>query len=67
VKKLAEVLDTNEGFLLGENSQVNILQDSSMLNRLNDLKALASKDKEYILYTIDGLIRDAKTRKAYAS
>lgn len=67
VKKLADVLDTNAGFLLGENNQTDILHDSSMLNRLNDLEALSSKDKEYILYTIDGLIRDAKTRKAYAS
>ena len=67
VKRLAEVLDTTVGFLLGESNQLNILKDSAMLDRLNDLQNLSDKDKEYILYTLDGLIRDAKARKAYAS
>lgn len=67
VKRLAEVLDTTVGFLLGESNQLNILKDSAMLDRLNDLQNLSDKDKDYILYTLDGLIRDAKARKAYAS
>lgn len=66
VKRLAEVLDTTVGFLLGESNQLNILKDSAMLDRLNDLQNLSAKDKDYILYTLDGLIRDAKARKAYA-
>jgi len=66
VKKLADVLDTTVGFLLGESNQLNILKDSAMLDRLNDLQNLSDKDKDYILYILDGLIRDAKARKAYA-
>jgi hypothetical protein len=44
---------------------MHLLKDPSMLKRLNDISQLAEKDKEHILYTIDGLLRDAKTRKAY--
>jgi hypothetical protein len=36
-----------------------------MLKRLNDIDALPDEDKKYILYAIDGLLRDAKTRAAY--
>jgi hypothetical protein len=36
-----------------------------MLVRLNDIEALPEDDKKCILYTLDGLLRDAKTRLAY--
>jgi hypothetical protein len=38
----------------------------SMLDRINNILSLNEKDKEHILLTIDALIRDAKTRKAYS-
>jgi transcriptional regulator with XRE-family HTH domain len=66
VKKLAQVLNTSVAFLLGESQDSNILQDTNMLKRLNDINELPKKDKENILYTIDGLIRDAKARVAYS-
>jgi transcriptional regulator with XRE-family HTH domain len=65
VKKLADELETTVGFLLGETNQVNVLKDPAMLKRLNDIDALPEEDKKYILYAIDGLLRDAKTRAAY--
>jgi transcriptional regulator with XRE-family HTH domain len=65
VRKLAEALDTTVGFLLGETNQVNVLKDPAMLKRLNDIDALPEEDKKHILYTIDALLRDAKTRAAY--
>lgn len=37
-----------------------------MLQRLNDISQLKEKDKEHILYTLDAMIRDIKTRQAYA-
>ena len=37
-----------------------------MLERLNELEALPDEDKKCILYTLDGLLRDAKTRQAYS-
>jgi hypothetical protein len=41
-------------------------KDAAMLKRLHELQALADKDREHILYALDGLLRDAKARKAYA-
>ncbi len=60
VKKLADALDTTVGYLLSETKQSNFLKDTAMLKRLNDISALPDKDREHILYTIDGLIKSAK-------
>jgi transcriptional regulator with XRE-family HTH domain len=60
VKKMASVLDTTVGYLLGESNEGKTLKDTAMLKRLNDISALPDKDKEHILYTIDGLIKSAK-------
>ena len=65
VKRLADELETTVGFLLGETKQVNILKDPAMLKRLNDIDALSDTDKQHILYALDGLLRDAKSRAAY--
>jgi transcriptional regulator with XRE-family HTH domain len=60
VKKLADALDTTVGYLLSETKQSNFLKDTAMVKRLNDLNNLPEKDKEYILYALDGLIKSAK-------
>lgn len=65
VKKLAEMLNTTVAYLLGETEDMNILKDPEMLKRLNDINKLPQKDKEGILFALDGLLRDAKTRLAY--
>jgi hypothetical protein len=44
----------------GESNEGKTLKDTAMLKRLNDISALPDKDKEHILYTIDGLIKSAK-------
>jgi len=41
-------------------------KDPVMLRRLHDLQALSDKDRDHILYALDGLLRDAKARIAYA-
>lgn len=64
--KIAEELDTTIGYLIGESSDEEILKDNAMLKRMVEIGGLPTKDKECILYLIDGLIRDAKTRLAYA-
>lgn len=66
VKRLADVLNTTVGFLLGETDEINLLKDPQMLKRLNDINSLSSQDKDHILYAIDGLLRDAQARKTYA-
>jgi hypothetical protein len=64
-RNIAKLLDTTVGHLLGETDNLNVLKDPDMLIRLNELNLLSEPDKGVILYAIDGLIRDAKTRKAY--
>ena len=64
-KKLAKILDTTVSYLLGETEDMEVLKDPDMLKRLNDINDLPQKDKEGILFAIDGLLRDAKTRLAY--
>ena len=65
VKKLADTLNTTVAFLLGETDDMELFKDPNMLKRLNDINRLPSKDKEGILFALDGLLRDAKTRLAY--
>jgi len=60
VKNIATALDTTVGYLLGESNEGKTLKDTAMLKRLNDISALPDKDRENILYTIDGLIKSAK-------
>jgi transcriptional regulator with XRE-family HTH domain len=60
VKIMAAIIDTTVGYLLGESREGKTLKDTAMLKRLNDISALPDKDKEHILYTIDGLIKSAK-------
>ncbi len=63
---MVDELGTTVGYLLGETTQINILKNPEMLQRLNEIDDLPEEDKAHILYAIDGLVRDAKTRKAYS-
>ena len=65
VKKIAQALDTTVGYLLGEAEEFNLLKDPAMMHRLNEISNLPERDKECILYTLDGLLRDVKARQAY--
>lgn len=60
VKNLAAALDTTVGYLLGETKQSNFLKDTAMVKRLNDIASFSEKDRDYILYTIDALIKNVK-------
>ncbi len=64
-RKLAKLLDTTVGYLLGETNEVNVLKDPDILKRLNNIAALIETDKSHILYTIDNLLASVKTRLAY--
>lgn len=66
-KKIAKLVDTTVGYLLGESSQTNVLKDPAMLQRLNEINELPDKDKDCILYTLDGLLQNVRTRKAFAT
>ena len=62
VVKIANALDTTVGYLLGEAKNTSALKDQAMLKRINDINNLPLKDKECILYAIDGLIKAAKLK-----
>ncbi|WP_202929024.1 hypothetical protein [Chitinophaga agri] len=62
VKKLAEVLDTTVGYLLGESEDRELLKDPSMLRRLNDIAKFPEPDKMCILYALDAMINNVKLK-----
>ena len=59
-KKLAKILDTTVGYLLGENGEANLFKDPKMLQRFQDISVLPEKEKECLLTTVDHFIKSAK-------
>lgn len=59
-KKLAKILDTTVGYLLGETEKADLFKDPKMLKRLQDILGLPEKEKESILMTVDHFIKAAK-------
>lgn len=62
--KIAEALGCSLDYLTGI---TNLEIDKDVLQNINDLQQLNEADKNHILKTLGALIREAKTRKAYAS
>lgn len=65
-KKLADVLNTTVGYLLGETEDDQLLKDPKMMERLREMKNFAEQEREQILFTLDAVIREIKNRKTYA-
>lgn len=66
-KRLADLLGTTVGYLLGETQESGLLRHPEMLRRLADIASFGEKEREHIYFTLDALIRDIKNRKAYAA
>lgn len=66
VKRLADELDTTVAYLIGEAGSNELFRDQDMLRRLKEINSLPKKDKECILYNLDDVLRDVKTRLAYS-
>ena len=62
--RLAEALDVSLDFLIGK---VDTALDTETLTRLQDIATLPEVDKSFMLRAIDGLLRDIKTQRAYAT
>ena len=60
--KLATILETTVGYLLGENEDAELLKDPAMLKRLQDIDNLPNEDKNGILYALDNLLKAAKLK-----
>jgi transcriptional regulator with XRE-family HTH domain len=65
-KKLAALLGTTVGYLLGETEDDQLLKDPKMLQRLKDIKDFSETEKDQILFTLDAVIREIKNRRTYA-
>ena len=63
--KIAKALNVSLDYLVG-NSETT-LKDKNMLTRFNNILKLNKQDKEHILFTLDAMLRDARTRQSYAS
>lgn len=59
-KKLANILDTTVGYLLGENEDSELFKDKKMLQRLQDIMKLPEKERSSILLTLDHFIKASK-------
>jgi transcriptional regulator with XRE-family HTH domain len=66
-QRLATVLGTTVGYLLGETTDGDVLKDPAMLRRLIDINELPEEEKNHVLFNLDAVLRDFKTRRAYAS
>jgi transcriptional regulator with XRE-family HTH domain len=64
-KKLANAFHVTMDYLVDDNNSAEI-KDRSMLERLQAIENLESKDKNTIVHVIDSLLRDAKARKTHA-
>ena len=63
-KKIAIALGVSLDYLVG-NDDIEV--DRELIDKVIAIQKLEQRDKEHILFTIDALLRDAKTRQAYAS
>ena len=64
-RKMAQLLDTTVGYLLGEVEESDTFKDPVMLQRLKDINGLSTDEKTCVLFSLDAILRDAKARKAY--
>lgn len=59
-KKLAKILDTTVGYLLGETKDSDLFKDPKMLQRFQDIVNLPEDQRKSLLLNIDHFIRSAK-------
>ena len=52
-KKLAKILGTNVGYLLGETKDADLFNDPKMLKRFQDIIALPEDQRKSLLFNID--------------
>lgn len=59
-KKLASILDTTVGYLLGETKDAELFKDKKMLQRFQDIMKLPEQERSSILLTLDHFIKASK-------
>ena len=61
--KMADVFEVTVDYLVGK---TDLLIDQNILSQLTTIQKLPNEDRERILFTLEALLRDAKTRAAYS-
>ncbi len=61
-KKIAKLVSTTVGYLLGETDEENILKDPDMLKRLTEIEKMDNEDKGSILKVLDGFIKSVRLK-----
>ena len=64
IVKLAKAFEVSVDYLLGEG--LNATYDKEMVKRLDELENLPQDEKQQVFRYMDLVIRDYKTKKAYA-
>ena len=65
-KRIADTLGVSLDYLVSDNDKEDLL-DNEAVKRIKEIQKLPLSEKEKIYSVIDALIRDYKTKKAYAS
>jgi transcriptional regulator with XRE-family HTH domain len=65
-RNIANAFGVTLDYLLADNLLPDVLRDKEMLQRWTALDALVPEERQRILFVVDGLIRDANARHAYA-
>jgi len=61
--KLSDALGVSLDYLVGHSE---VLLDKELIKRITEIQQLSEADRNGIFFALDGLLRDAKARKAYA-
>jgi len=61
--KMADVFEVSVDYLVGK---TDLLIDQNILDQLITIQKLPKEEQERILFTLEALLRDAKTRAAYS-
>jgi transcriptional regulator with XRE-family HTH domain len=59
-KKIANLLNTSVGYLLGENEEANLFKNPEMLKRFKDILSFPKEKQEHILFAVDAMIKSTK-------
>lgn len=62
--KIANAVGVSLDYLVG-NSELEL--DKDIINRVVEIQQLPDKDKDHILYTLDSLLQNVRTKKAFTS
>ena len=63
--KFSKLYNVTLDYLVDETNTVSHLKDTTMLKRLEEIEKMPEADKKHILYLIDAIIRDVRTRSTY--